>query len=104
MTVGSQPIIVTSLGRFCVAAGNVGSHEVRVIRVSDNTVVASANVSMSGCPVEQFKYAALGTAVTLSASTAYLVVSYEVGRFGQVPRLGVPTFNSQLKISKYKVF
>ena len=79
MTIGSQPITVTSLGRFCVAVGNSGTHEVRVIRVSDNTVVASANVSMSGCTVGQFKYAALGTAVTLSASTAYLVVSYEVG-------------------------
>ncbi|HLA12577.1 MAG TPA: hypothetical protein VJ023_18465 [Pyrinomonadaceae bacterium] len=70
----------------------------RVIRVSDNTVVASANVSMSGCTVGS-NMLLWGLAVTLSASTAYLVVSYEVGS-DKVPRLGVPTFNSQLKISK----
>jgi len=53
---------------------------------------------MSGCTVGS-NMLLWGLAVTLSASTAYLVVSYEVGS-DKVPRLGVPTFNSQLKISK----
>ena len=79
MTTGGQPVTVTTLGRLCVAAGNTGTHELRLIRVSDNSVVASVNVSMSGCTVGQFKYAALANPITLSASTAYLLVGYEVG-------------------------
>jgi RHS repeat-associated protein len=78
MTVGAQPVTVTSLGRYC-AAGNSLTHELRVIRTSDNTVVASTNVSMSGCTQGQTRYATLASPVTLAASTAYLVVSYEVG-------------------------
>ena len=79
MTTGAQPVTVTTLGRLCVAAGNSGTHELRLIRVSDNSVVASVNVSMSGCTVGQFKYATLANPLTLLASTAYLLVSYEVG-------------------------
>jgi RHS repeat-associated protein len=78
MTVGGQAVTVTSLGRYC-APGNSLTHELRVIRSSDNAVVASVNVSMSGCTAGQTKYATLGTAVTLAANTTYRVVSYEVG-------------------------
>jgi hypothetical protein len=78
MMVGAQPVTVTSLGRYC-AAGNSLTHELRVIRTSDNSVVASTNVSMSGCAQGQTKYAVLASPVTLAANTAYLVVSYEVG-------------------------
>src|SRR6266566_4169016 len=66
------------MGRYC-AAGNSLTHELRVIRSSDNTVVASTTVSMSGCTEGQTKYATLASPVTLAANTAYLVVSYEVG-------------------------
>lgn len=69
MTVGAQPLTVTSLGRYC-SAGNSGTHELRLIRVSDNSVVASTNASMSGCTAGQFKYATLASPVTLSANTA----------------------------------
>ncbi|HYC91989.1 MAG TPA: Ig-like domain-containing protein [Thermoanaerobaculia bacterium] len=79
MTVGSQPIDVTSLGRLCIA-GNALDHELRLIRVADNTTVAATTVAMSGCAPEQFKYAELpGGPVTLAANTDYLVVSNEVG-------------------------
>jgi RHS repeat-associated protein len=78
MTVGSQAVTVTSLGRYC-APGNSLTHELRVIRSSDNAMVASVNVSMSGCTAGQTKYATLGTAVTLAANTTYRLVSYEVG-------------------------
>jgi RHS repeat-associated protein len=78
MTVGAQPVTVNSLGRQC-SSGNSLTHELRLIRVSDNSVVASTNVAMSGCTVGQFKYANLASPVTLSANTAYLLVSYEVG-------------------------
>ncbi len=78
MTVGSQPITVNTLGRQC-SAYNSGTHELKLIRASDNVAVASANANMGGCTVGQFKYANLSTPVTLSANTAYLLVSNEVG-------------------------
>ena len=78
MMTGGQALTVTSLGRYC-AAGNSLTHELRVIRSSDNSVVASTTVSMAGCSEGQFKYATLATPVTLSSNTSYLLVSYEVG-------------------------
>ncbi|HEV7746081.1 MAG TPA: RHS repeat-associated core domain-containing protein [Pyrinomonadaceae bacterium] len=78
MTVAGQAVTVTSLGRYC-AAGNSLTHELRVIRSSDNAMVASVNVSMSGCTAGQTKYATLATPVTLTANTTYRLVSYEVG-------------------------
>lgn len=78
MTVGAQPVTVSSLGRHC-QAGNSLTHELRLIRAGDNATLASVNVSMSGCTAGQFKYGTLASPVTLAANTAYLVVSYEVG-------------------------
>jgi RHS repeat-associated protein len=78
MTVGAQSITVNSLGRQC-SSGNSSTHELRLIRVSDNSMVASTNVPMAGCAVGQYKYANLSNPITLAANTAYLLVSYEVG-------------------------
>jgi RHS repeat-associated protein len=78
ITTSSQPVMVTSLGRLC-SAGNSLTHELRLIRVSDNATVASANVTMAGCVPGQFKYAPLSSQATLAANTDYLVVSYEAG-------------------------
>ncbi|HYE12952.1 MAG TPA: RHS repeat-associated core domain-containing protein [Pyrinomonadaceae bacterium] len=77
VSVGAQPLTVTSLGRMC-ASGNAKAHTLKVIKASDNTVAASASVSMSGCAPGQFKYAALASHVTLSANASYYVVSTEV--------------------------
>jgi hypothetical protein len=79
MTVGAQPINITSLGRLCIA-GNALNHDLKLIRVADNVTLATATVAMSGCAPEQFKYAELpGGPLTLSPNTDYLVVSNEVG-------------------------
>lgn len=78
MTTGSQPLTLTALGRLC-SPGNSLLHELRVVRASDNVLLAATSVSMSGCAVNQFKYEDLPTPVTLSANTSYVVVSYEVG-------------------------
>ncbi len=75
---GSQPVTVSSLGRMC-NSGNSQSHDLKIVRASDNVTVAAATVAMSGCTVNQFKYAQLSSPVTLSANTNYYVVSYEVG-------------------------
>ena len=78
LTVGAQPLTVSSLGRQC-QAGNSLTHELKLIRANDNATVASVNVSMSGCTAGQFKYGTLAGPVTLAGNTAYLLVSYEVG-------------------------
>lgn len=78
ITTGSQPLTLTALGRLC-SPGNSLLHELHVVRASDNVVMAATGVSMSGCAVNQFKYEDLPTPVTLSANTAYVVVSYEPG-------------------------
>jgi RHS repeat-associated protein len=78
MQIGGQAVTVTSLGRYC-AQGNSLSHELRLIQRSNNGLIASATVSMSGCTEGQTKYATLASPVTLSPNTAYVLVSYEVG-------------------------
>jgi YD repeat-containing protein len=78
ITTGAQALTLTALGRLCSQSNSL-LHELRLIRSSDNVTLASTSVAMSGCTEEQFKYADLSSAVTLSANTAYMVVSYEVG-------------------------
>jgi hypothetical protein len=76
MTVETQPLTVTSLGRIFFT-GNSGTHNLEIVRASDNAVVASVNINMSGGTANQFKYASLSSAVTLSANTSYYLVSLE---------------------------
>ncbi|MDT7778452.1 MAG: hypothetical protein QOC99_964, partial [Acidobacteriota bacterium] len=78
MTTGAQPLTLTALGRLC-SPNNSLLHELRVVRASDNVLLATTSVSMSGCMVNQFKYEDLPTPVTLAAYTAYVMVSYEAG-------------------------
>jgi RHS repeat-associated protein len=78
MQIGGQAVTVTTLGRYC-AQGNSLSHELRLIQRSNNGLIASATVSMSGCTEGQTKYATLASPVTLFPNTAYVLVSYEVG-------------------------
>lgn len=76
VTTGSKPIKLLSLGRMAVT-GNTQSHALNVVRASDNTIVATATVGMSGATTGSFKYATLPSAVTLAANTQYYVVSQE---------------------------
>jgi RHS repeat-associated protein len=76
VTVGAQPLTLVSLGRIYVS-GNSGTHTLKVVRVSDNAVVATAGLSMAGGTHGQFKYAPLAAPVTLAANTSYYVLSTE---------------------------
>jgi YD repeat-containing protein len=76
--VGAQALQVETLGRLCIY-GNSGSHDLKLIRVSDNATLATTSVAMAGCTVGAFKYSVLPTVVTLAPNTDYLVVSNEVG-------------------------
>ncbi|HXK58589.1 MAG TPA: hypothetical protein PLP42_01725, partial [Acidobacteriota bacterium] len=75
LTVGASPVTVTELGRW-VLSGNSGTHTVKLVN-SSGAAVGSVSVATSGAPAGQFKYVALGSPVTLSASQVYYLVSQE---------------------------
>jgi hypothetical protein len=76
--VGGSPLNVTALGRY-VISGNGGTHTLKLVSASNGADVpnSSVSVSLSGATAGQFKYAALGSPITLSANTSYYVVSQE---------------------------
>lgn len=80
MTVGANPITVTSLGRW-VASGNTQAHTVKIVQVSNGADVAgaSASVATGNLPQGQYGFVTLGSPVTLAANTSYYVVSQEFG-------------------------
>src|SRR6185369_13799083 len=78
ITVGASPVTVTALGRYMLS-GNSQTHTVKLVNASTGLDVAggSVSLSMSGGTAGQFKYATLGSSVTLAANTAYYLVSQE---------------------------
>jgi hypothetical protein len=77
-TLGASPMTVKSLGRI-FHNGNTGNHTLKLVNASTGADVANGlvSVSMAGGTAGQFKYVPLATPVTLSAHTAYYVVSQE---------------------------
>jgi hypothetical protein len=78
LAVGDAPLVVSALGRYCVA-GNSQAHTVKLVSANTKNDVpnATASVNMSGCTPGQFVYADLGTAVTLTAEAHYYLISQE---------------------------
>jgi len=78
ITVGSSPLTVYELGRYYVP-GNAGNHLLKIVKTSDNTVVANTIVNMGAGTADAlgFKYAALSGPVTLAANTSYYIASSE---------------------------
>lgn len=76
--VGAQPLVVNSLGRL-VSAGNTGSHVLKLVYAESGADVAgaSATVATDGGVAGQYQYADLTTPVTLTANTAYYILSQE---------------------------
>jgi hypothetical protein len=79
LTVGTNPLTVSALGRIAVN-GNSGTHSIKLVKASDGTDVTGGSVllSMSGGTPGQFSYAALASPITLQANTAYYLVSQEL--------------------------
>ncbi|MCL4179421.1 MAG: S8 family serine peptidase, partial [Verrucomicrobia bacterium] len=77
--VGTEPIVVTELGRW-VLSGNSQSHEVKLVRAVDGEDVpgGSVTVDMAGQTAGGFVYARLPEPVKLAANTRYYLVSEEV--------------------------
>jgi hypothetical protein len=78
IVVGSTGINMTALGRM-MAAGNSGTHTVKLVKVSDGTDVpgGSVSIAMGGGTVGEFQYANLSSPVLLPAGATYYVMSQE---------------------------
>ena len=78
MTVGPNPLIVSSMGRVC-APGNSGTHIVKFVDANTEMDIAGASVSvnMAGCTVGQFVYSTLSNLITLQPGTTYYLASNE---------------------------
>jgi len=75
--VGSKPLVVRFLGRYCVA-GSTGDHHVQIIDSISGTVVPGAEVVVSlAAKPEGFETKKLDPDVTLGAGRRYYVVSEE---------------------------
>ena len=75
--VGSKPLVVRFLGRYCIA-GSTGDHRVQIIDSATGTVVpdAAVVVSLASKP-EGFEAKKLDPDVTLAAGRRYYIVSEE---------------------------
>jgi hypothetical protein len=73
-----NPMLVSSLGRICIA-GNTASHVVKLVDGGSwkNVSGAAATVSMAGCTPGQFVYANLPNNIQLAAGSVYYLVSQE---------------------------
>lgn len=75
--------VATSLGRICIhgqsgISDNALTHNVRIVRSSDNHLMASVTVDMASCLNDTFVYAAItGPTVTLATGVDYYLVTQE---------------------------
>ncbi|MEO8426483.1 MAG: Ig-like domain-containing protein, partial [Verrucomicrobiota bacterium] len=77
-TVGASPITVVALGRMCLTS-NSGTHPMKLIAASSGANVpnGAVSISLASGTAGQFVYGSLANPVTLSANTAYYLVSQE---------------------------
>lgn len=78
ITVGPQPIVVTSLGRIANAS-NSRQHTLKIVNVATGDMVpgASAEISMAGQTAGKFVYGTFPGPVTLAAGASYYLLSSE---------------------------
>jgi hypothetical protein len=77
--VGPAALVVNSIGRL-VAAGNAGSHLLKIVNAVTGADVSggTVGVAMTGGTPGTFVYGTLATSVTLSANTTYYILSQEM--------------------------
>jgi hypothetical protein len=74
-TTGPNAVVIKSLGRIFIS-GNTGTHNIKIVKVSDGTAAAATTVTMTAGSAP-FRYSDLATPVTLPANTSYYLVSEE---------------------------
>jgi hypothetical protein len=78
LTVGANPLYVSSVGRVCLA-GNSATHSVKFVDAATGTDVAGSigQVNMSSCVAGQFVYITLSSTINLKAGGVFYLVSQE---------------------------
>jgi immunoglobulin I-set domain protein len=76
LVVGSSDLSVSALGRWAAGA-DTGTHTLRLVNAATGVDVASVVVNVAGAPAGTFVFANLANPVTLSANTAYYLLSQE---------------------------
>ncbi len=78
ITVGSDPLIVSALGRVCIA-GNSRMHSVKLVNATGGMDVPGASivVNLAGCAAGQFAWSPVTPSVTLPAGGRFYLVSLE---------------------------
>lgn len=78
LTVSTSPIIVSSLGRLCIA-GNSNVHTLKIVEAKSGVDVSgsSVKVSMASCNGGQFVYTPLNAPIMLQPNDSYYLVSEE---------------------------
>src|SRR5262249_48324377 len=100
-TVGPNTLVVSSLGRMCIA-GNSSTHPIKLVYASSGNDVPNGSLSlnMSGCAPGQFQYGALPATVTRHPRTSYYLVTKEFSGsarcfdHGPIPTSSDPAVNS----------
>ncbi len=108
-TVGPSSLVVSSLGRLCIA-GNSGTHTVKLVSAATGADLTGGSVSldMAGCTPGQFRYSPLAGPIALQATTSYYLVSQELNAgdqfydFGTVSSASNLTVNSSIYFSGSK--
>lgn len=76
ITIGAQPIAVSSVGRL-VVSNNSQSHTLKIVDAATNNDLAVTSINTSGAPAGIILYGALAGPVTLNANSDYYVFSHE---------------------------
>jgi hypothetical protein len=77
LTVGDRPLLVTALGRWCVA-GNTRAHRMKVVAAPGGEELPGGAITIAaGGTPEQFTYARLNGPLLLRAHASYYLVSEE---------------------------
>ncbi len=76
VTVGSQAIAVSSIGRM-VVLNNLGTHTLKIVDATTGNDLAVTNVNTLGATAGTILYGALTGPVTLNANSSYYIVSHE---------------------------
>lgn len=105
ITVGPVALIVSAVGRICVA-GNSGLHTVKFVNANGGVDIpgAAGSVSMAGCSAGQFQYGSLAAPVTLQAGASYYLASQEVQGGDQWYDHGALTSTSAAAVSNSVYF
>lgn len=76
ITIGSEPLTVTALGRMFID-GNTQSHELKIVDAATGTDLPGSSVTVNGGKGDEITYAKLDNPLVLEAGRTYYIVTKE---------------------------